>query len=72
MMVRKIARDAAVPCSFARFRVCLDIFQERGLIELHGAPRQMTIRLTNGPGKVDLRQSAVVLRLKTNKREGDV
>ena len=72
MMVRKIARDAAVPCSFARFRVCLDIFQERGLIELHGAPQQMTIRLTNGPGKVDLRQSAVILRLKTNKREGDV
>ena len=72
LMARKISRTAAVPCSFARFRVCLDIFQERGLIEITSAPRAMTIRLTNGPGKVDLRQSAVVLRLKTNREEGDV
>ena len=71
VLARKIARSANLPCSFLRTRVCLDVLEERGLIQLEVGSRTLFIRLTPGPGKVDLQNSAILLRLKTYK-EGDM
>lgn len=70
VLARKIARSANLPCSFARIRVCLDVLAERGLIELEPNPRTIYIKLTPGPGKVDLQSSAILIRLRKQK-EGD-
>ena len=59
-----------MPCSFVRTRVCLDVLAERGLIHLDSGSGTISIRLTPGPGKVDLERSAIMIRLK--KEEGDV
>lgn len=70
VLARKIARSAKLPCSFVRTRVCLDVLQERGLIELESSSKAVYIRLTPGPEKVDLERSAILLRLR-NLKEGD-
>ena len=70
LLARKIARSANMPCSFVRTRVCLDVLAERGLIHLDSGSGTISIRLTPGPGKVDLERSAIMIRLK--KEEGDV
>ena len=69
-LARKIARSANLPCSFVRTRVCLDVLAERGLIQLEPTPRTIYIKLTPGPGKVDLQSSAILIRLR-NQKEGD-
>ena len=70
VLSRKIARSAGMPVSFARTRVCLDVLEERGLIEMDVSPKTIYIKLTPGPGKVDLSGSDILLRL-MNKKEGD-
>ena len=70
VLARKIARSANLPCSFVRTRVCLDVLAERGLIELEPNPRTIYIKLTPGPGKVDLQSSAILIRLRKQK-EGE-
>ncbi len=70
VLSRKIARSAGLPVSFVRTRICLDVLAERGLIRVDAGSRVMTIRLTPGPGKVDLERSSILLRLK-NQRRGD-
>ncbi len=70
VLARKIARSANLPCSFVRTRVCLDVFAERGLIQLEPGSRTIVIKLTPGPNKVDLQSSAVLLRLR-NQKEGE-
>lgn len=70
VLARKIARTANMPCSFVRTRVCLDVLEERGLIQLERSSKALFIRLTPGPGKVDLEGSAILLRLR-NQKEGD-
>ena len=69
LLARKIARSADLPCSFVRTRVCLDVLEERGLIHLEAGSRTVSIRLTPGPGKVDLQRSSILIRLR---KEGDV
>lgn len=69
-LARKIARSANLPCSFVRTRVCLDVLEERGLIELEPKPRTIYIKLTPGAGKVDLQSSAILIRLRKRK-EGE-
>ena len=69
LLARKIARSADLPCSFVRTRVCLDVLEERGLIHLEAGSRTVSIRLTPGPGKVDLQRSEILIRLR---KEGDV
>ena len=71
VLARKIARSANLPCSFVRTRLCLDILEERGLIEIKSGFRTLFIKLTPGPEKVDLQSSAILLRLR-NQEEGDV
>ena len=68
VLSRKIARSAGLPVSFVRTRICLDVLAERGLIQLESGTHMMTIRLTPGPGKVDLENSAILLRLRNQKR----
>ena len=68
VLSRKIARSAGMPVSFVRTRICLDVLAERGLIQLESGTHVMTIRLTPGPGKVDLENSAILLRLRNQKR----
>ena len=47
-----------------RTRVCLDVFCERGLIDLHALRQELHIRLTSGGKKVDLNSSSIMIRLK--------
>ncbi len=64
VLSRKISRYAGVPVSFIRTRVCLDVLEERGLIRMESGPYGVYIKLTPGPGKVDLQDSAILLRLR--------
>ena len=66
VLSRKIARSAGIPMSFARTKVCLDVLEERGLIEMDFNPKTIYIKLTPGAQKVDLQSSAILLRLKTH------
>ncbi len=68
VLSRKIARSAGLPVSFVRTRICLDVLAERGLIQMESGTHMMTIRLTPGPGKVDLENSAILLHLRNQKR----
>ena len=63
VLSRKISRSAGVSLSFLRTRVCLDVLEERGLIRMEPGPQGVYIKLTPGPGKVDLQNSAIILRL---------
>jgi single-stranded-DNA-specific exonuclease len=69
LLARKIARSASLPCSFVRTRVCLEVLEERGLLRLESGSGPVSIRLTPGPGKVDLQCSEILIRLR---KEGDV
>ena len=66
VLSRKIARSAGIPVSFARTRVCLDVLAERGLIEMTVRPDTVLIKLTPGTQKVDLYDSAILLRLRNH------
>lgn len=68
VLSRKIARSAGLPVSFVRTRICLDVFAEQGLIRLDAGPRAMTIHLTPSRSKVNLNDSVILLRLKSQKR----
>ena len=61
---RKISRLCGLPASPMRTRVCLDVFCERGLIDLHARRQELHIRLTGGGKKVDLNSSSIMIHLK--------
>ena len=69
VLARKIARSAAIPCSFVRTKVCLDVLEERGLLRVSGSSGVLAIRLTPGPGKVDLQRSAILMQLREDAAE---
>ncbi len=71
VLARKIARSAQLPCSFVRTRVCLDVLEERGLLQMEQGSRTISIKLTPGRTKVDLQSSAILLRLK-HQEEGEL
>ncbi len=64
---RKVSRCARLPMSVGRVKICLDIFQEQGLIELEQRPKLLCIRLCAGGRKVDLEQSRILIHLKKQK-----
>lgn len=64
VLSRKISRSAGIPVSFVRTRVCLDVLEERGLLRMEPGTHGVYIKLTPGPGKVDLQNSAIILRLR--------
>ena len=64
VLSRKISRTAGIPVSFIRTRVCLDVLEERGLIQMEQGPHAVYIKLTPSSQKVDLQNSSIILRLK--------
>ena len=67
-MGRKIARGASESLTLSKARICLDVFAEQGLIELHACRRCCQIRLTSDGRKVDLDASPIVKALRAAKK----
>ncbi|MEG2097314.1 MAG: single-stranded-DNA-specific exonuclease RecJ [Pseudoflavonifractor sp.] len=63
-LVRNIARATGLHETFLRTMVCLDVFDERGLMDLECSPDRLKIALNPVEGKVDLEQSAIMIRLR--------
>lgn len=72
-MGRKINRTAvcgaAERLTLGKTRICLDVFAELGLIQLHTSRRCFRIRITTDGSKVDLNQSGIVQRLRGQKNQ---
>ena len=72
-MGRKINRaavcGAAERLTLGKTRICLDVFAELGLIQLHTSRRCFQIRITTDGSKVDLNQSGIVQRLRSAKNQ---
>ena len=63
-LARNIARSAGQREAYARTMICLEVFQERGLIGLDGDASVVRIRINQVSGKVDLEQSAILRTLR--------
>ena len=63
-LARAVARSAGRRETVMRTLVCLEVFDERGLIRLERVTDRLRIGLTPVEGKVDLEQSAVLRRLR--------
>ena len=59
-LCRKIVRWSGKPMELEQLMICLDIFRDVGLLEQQRMHKYMTIRLTPGPEKADLNQSATM------------
>ncbi len=68
-MSRKIARSAGLEISAARIRVCLDVFAERGLVELQSCQKQLRVHIVSDGRKVDLDASPIVQTLRAAKKQ---
>lgn len=64
VLSRNVAQFSGVQQSCAATMICLEVFRERGLIDLSVGPRTLTIRIHTGTDKVDLNESAVLRRLR--------
>ena len=62
-LCRKIVRWSNQPLSLGQLLTCLDIFRDVGLLEMTRHHKDITIRLTPGPGKADLNTSQTMQRL---------
>ncbi|MEG1857620.1 MAG: single-stranded-DNA-specific exonuclease RecJ [Pseudoflavonifractor sp.] len=62
--IRNIAHATGLRETFLRTMVCLDVFDERGLMVLECTADRLKIALTPVEGKVDLDQSAIMIRLR--------
>ncbi len=62
-LCRKIVRWSGSPLSLGCMMVCLDIFSDVNLIQLHRLHKYISIRLTPGTGKADLTRSQTMQRL---------
>lgn len=60
---RKLARCSGQPVSYMRTRVCLDVFQECGLLGLSRRQNQYEIRIKETEGRVDLNASRILTAL---------
>ena len=68
---QKIARSSGRRADVSRTMVCLEVFRERGLIELRGNPDRLSIIIHKTDRKVDLDQSEVLLRLRRQREDND-
>ena len=62
-LLRKIVRWADVPLELQKLLVCLDIFEDVGLLEMERHHRKLNIRLTKQEGKADLSTSKTMQKL---------
>ena len=69
---RKVARSAGLPCSLLRTRICLDVFEELGLIRQQHHNKLTEITVREESGKVDLESSRILRRLQSNQQETDL
>ena len=68
-LCRKILRHTGAACSMSRIRICLDVFDEMGLIRLEQMPKYLSITITARGKKVDLNKSAIIRQLERCKQE---
>ena len=64
---RKISRQAGQVLRPGKLWMCLQVFRERGLLSCCDSRDCVQIILSDSPGKVDLEQSPLMLRLKQQK-----
>ena len=64
---RRICRHTGLSCLPGRLLVCLDVFQERGLLNFTYTRGQVSIALSRPASKVDLTQSPILLHLTAQK-----
>jgi len=62
-LTRQLARCTGQPVSYMRTRVCLDVFQECGLLSLSHKQDQYEIRIRETEGRVDLNASKIIVAL---------
>lgn len=62
-LCRKIVRWTGKPMSLGQLGICLDIFQDVGLLEITRLHKYISIRLTPGTEKADLTTSQTMQRL---------
>ena len=62
-LCRKIVRWSGKPLSLGQLMICLDVFRDVGLLQTQKLHKYITIRLTPGPQKADLNESATLQRL---------
>ena len=63
-LTRNLSRDFGRHAPLPRTLVCLEVFDERGLISLEQHAGCLRISLQKVEGKVDLEQSAILQRLR--------
>lgn len=66
---QKIARSSGRKEDLGRTMVCLEVFHERGLIELRGGADALHITIHKTDQKVDLEASEILIRLRRRKAE---
>ena len=66
---QKIAHLSGRREDLSRTMVCLEVFRERGLIELRGSPETITITIHKTDHKVDLEASEILIRLRRQKTD---
>ncbi len=59
-LCRKIVRWSGKPLELEQLMTCLDIFRDVGLLQRQNKHQYITLRLTPGPQKADLNQSATM------------
>ena len=62
-LCRKLVRWSGKPMSLGQMLACLDIFRDVGLLEMHKLHKYITIRLTPGSEKADLKESETLRQL---------
>ena len=62
-LCRKLVRWSGKPMSLGQMLACLDIFRDVGLLEMQKLHKYITIRLTPGSEKADLRDSETLRQL---------
>ncbi len=70
VLVEHLSAATGSHCPFGRTMVCLEVFQERGLIELSRSGRQVRIFIHPPARKVNLEESEVLQRLRQLLEEG--
>ena len=61
---QKLSRCTGQPVSYMRTRVCLDVFQECGLLGLTHRQDQYEIRIRETEQRVDLNTSKIIIALR--------
>ena len=62
-LCRKIVRWSGVSLDLSKLLVCLEVFRDVGLLQIHRQHKHITISLTPGSGKADLNQSRTMQTL---------